>query len=145
MPKLSEFFGIAIYMYWGDHGPPHFHARYGGEKASIAIGDLDVKDTMRACRKEILVAIANGIASAILAGSLAYLWKGNLGLAVVLGAALVLSICAATMAGVLIPLGLKAMKIDPAVSANIFVTTVTDVMGFLFFLGLGALALEWIT
>ena len=42
MPKLSEFFGIAIYMYWGDLGPPHFHARYGGEKASIAIGDLSV-------------------------------------------------------------------------------------------------------
>lgn len=42
MPKLSEFFGIAIYMYWGDHGPPHFHARYGGEKASIAIDDLSV-------------------------------------------------------------------------------------------------------
>jgi len=42
VPKLSEFFGIAIYMYWGDHGPPHFHARYGGEKASIAIGDLSV-------------------------------------------------------------------------------------------------------
>jgi len=42
LPKLSEFFGIAIYMYWGNHGPPHFHARYGGEKASIAIGDLSV-------------------------------------------------------------------------------------------------------
>lgn len=42
MPKLSEFFGIAIYMYWGDHGPPHFHARYGGEKASISIEDLSL-------------------------------------------------------------------------------------------------------
>ena len=42
MPKLSEFFGIAIYMYWGDHGPPHFHARYGGEKASITIEDLSI-------------------------------------------------------------------------------------------------------
>ena len=42
MPKLSEFFGIAIYMYWGDHGPPHFHARYGGAKASIVIEDLSV-------------------------------------------------------------------------------------------------------
>jgi hypothetical protein len=42
LPKLSEFFGIAIYMYWGDHGPPHFHARYGGGKASIAIKDLSV-------------------------------------------------------------------------------------------------------
>ncbi|MBI4546016.1 MAG: DUF4160 domain-containing protein [Gemmatimonadetes bacterium] len=42
MPKLSEFFGVAIYMYWGDHGTPHFHARYAGEKASIAIEDLSV-------------------------------------------------------------------------------------------------------
>lgn len=42
MPKLSEFFGIAIYMYWEDHGPPHFHARYAGQKASIAIEDLSV-------------------------------------------------------------------------------------------------------
>jgi Domain of unknown function (DUF4160) len=42
VPKLSEFFGIAIYMYWGDHGPPHFHARYGGAKASITIEDLSM-------------------------------------------------------------------------------------------------------
>lgn len=40
MPRLSEFFGISIYMYWGDHGPPHFHARYSGYKASIAIEEL---------------------------------------------------------------------------------------------------------
>ena len=42
MPKLSEFVGIAISMYWGDHGPPHFHARSAGEKASIAVADLSV-------------------------------------------------------------------------------------------------------
>jgi len=42
LPKLSEFFGISIYVYWGDHGPPHFHARYSGQKASIAIEDLSV-------------------------------------------------------------------------------------------------------
>ena len=42
MPKLSEFFGISVYMYWRDHGPPHFHARYGGEKVSIGIDDLSV-------------------------------------------------------------------------------------------------------
>jgi hypothetical protein len=42
LPKLSEFFGISVYMYWGDHGPPHFHARYSGEKASIGIDDLSV-------------------------------------------------------------------------------------------------------
>lgn len=40
MPRLSEFFGISIYMYWGDHDPPHFHARYSGHKASITIEGL---------------------------------------------------------------------------------------------------------
>jgi hypothetical protein len=39
---LSEFFGISIYMYWGEHGAPHFHARYAGHKASIGIDDLSV-------------------------------------------------------------------------------------------------------
>lgn len=42
MPKLSEFFGVSIYMYWRDHGPAHFHARYAGERASIAIEELGV-------------------------------------------------------------------------------------------------------
>jgi hypothetical protein len=42
LPKLSEFFGISIYIYWGDHGPPHFHARYAGDKASIGIEDFSV-------------------------------------------------------------------------------------------------------
>ena len=42
MPKLSEFFGISIYVYWGDHGPAHFHARYGGQKASITIEGLSL-------------------------------------------------------------------------------------------------------
>ena len=42
MPRLSEFLGISIYMYWGDHGPPHFHARYSGHKASVAIEELSL-------------------------------------------------------------------------------------------------------
>ena len=42
LPKISEFFGIAIYVYWRDHGPPHFHAVYGGEQAAITIEDLRV-------------------------------------------------------------------------------------------------------
>lgn len=42
MPKISEFFGIAIYVYWRDHGPAHFHAIYGGEEASISIEDLSL-------------------------------------------------------------------------------------------------------
>jgi hypothetical protein len=42
MPKISEFFGIAIYIYYRDHAPPHFHAIYGGEEALVAIEDLSV-------------------------------------------------------------------------------------------------------
>lgn len=42
MPRISEFFGISIYMYWRDHAPPHFHAIYGGDEAEIAIDDLSV-------------------------------------------------------------------------------------------------------
>lgn len=44
LPKLSEFFGISIYVYWRDHGPPHFHAWYAGQKTSISIDDLSVID-----------------------------------------------------------------------------------------------------
>jgi hypothetical protein len=39
VPRLSEFYGIVIYMYWGDHGPPHFHAIYGGHEALVRVGD----------------------------------------------------------------------------------------------------------
>lgn len=42
MPRISEFFGIAIYIYWRDHGPPHFHAVYGGDELRVAIDDLSV-------------------------------------------------------------------------------------------------------
>jgi len=109
---------------------------------SIALGDLDVSDLFRACRKEILVAIMNGLAIGLVAALGAYVWQRNEALSLVLGAALFLNICAATMGGVLIPLGLKAAKVDPALAANIFVTTITDVMGFVFFLGIASLAIN---
>lgn len=109
---------------------------------SIALGDLDVGDVFRACRKEILVAMANGLAIGSVAAVGSYVWKQNEALSLVLGAALFLNICAATMGGVLIPLGLKAIRVDPALAANIFVTTITDILGFLFFLGIATLAIN---
>ncbi len=111
---------------------------------SIALGDLDVPDIFRACRKEILVAMANGIAIGVAAGVGAYLWQQNGALSLVLGVSIFLNICAATLGGVLIPLGLKSIKVDPALAANIFVTTITDVMGFVFFLGIASLAINQI-
>jgi magnesium transporter len=109
---------------------------------SIALGDLYVRDVFRACRKEILVAMANGLTIGLIAALASYAWKQNEALSLVLGLALFLNICAATMGGVLIPLGLKAVKVDPALAANIFVTTITDIMGFVFFLGIATLAIN---
>lgn len=111
---------------------------------SIALGDLDVSDVFRACRKEILVAMANGFVIGLFAAIVAFFWKQNLALSLVLGAALFLNVCAATLAGVLIPLGLKWIRVDPALAANIFVTTITDVLGFLFFLGIASLVIDQI-
>ncbi|MGD9933116.1 MAG: magnesium transporter [Dehalococcoidia bacterium] len=111
---------------------------------SLALGDLEVRDVFRACRKEILVAVANGLAVGAVAGIGSYAWQQNWALSIVLAAALFLNICAATLGGVLIPLGLKSVRVDPALAANIFVTTITDVLGFLFFLGLASVAIDQI-
>jgi magnesium transporter len=111
---------------------------------SIALGDLRVRDVLKACRKEIMVAMANGAAIGTVAGLGAYIWKQNEALSLVVAAALFLNICVATMGGVLIPLGLKAARVDPALAANIFVTTITDVMGFAIFLGLAAVVITQI-
>jgi magnesium transporter len=71
-----------------------------------------------------------------------YWWKDSSLLGLVIGAAMVLNMIAAGLSGVLVPYTLKAMKIDPALASSIMVTTVTDVAGFFFFLGLAALALS---
>lgn len=111
---------------------------------SIALGDLRVADVFRACRKEIQVAMTNGLAIGAIAFVVSYVWEMNVVLSAVLGLALFLNICLATMAGILIPLGLKAAKVDPALAANIFVTTVTDVMGFAIFLGMATVVITQI-
>ena len=112
---------------------------------SIALGDLHVSDVVRACKKEILVGIANGFVIGMIAALASFAWEGNVALSVVLGAALMANIVTATMAGVLIPLGLKAINVDPALAANIFVTMTTDITGFFLFLGLATLTITQIT
>jgi magnesium transporter len=84
--------------------------------------------------REILVGIANGWVFALIMGALAGLWFQNWGLGVVMGLALVVNLIAAALGGVLIPLALNKLKIDPAIASSAFVTTVTDVVGFYSFL-----------
>lgn len=109
---------------------------------SIALGDLRVRDMFRACRKELMVAAANGLVLASMAVVISYLWEENGVLSAVLATAVFLNIVSATLGGILIPLTLKAARVDPALAANIFVTTVTDLLGFLFFLGLATAAID---
>jgi magnesium transporter len=108
---------------------------------AIATRELTPTNALRIINKETLVATANGIALAIIMGGLAGLWFRSAMLGGVLAAAMVINMFAAGLAGILIPLALQKLKIDPAISSTVFVTTVTDVVGFLSFLGLASLIL----
>jgi magnesium transporter len=108
---------------------------------AIATRELTPANALRVVNKETLVAIANGIALAIIMGAAAGLWFQSALLGGVLGTAMVINMFAAGLAGILIPLALQKLKIDPAIASTVFVTTVTDVVGFLSFLGLASLIL----
>ena len=91
--------------------------------------------------KEILVGAVNGVAWALVVALVTYLWFHSTGIAGVIAAAMVLNLLAAAASGVAIPLILVRLKIDPALSGAVILTTVTDVVGFLSFLGLASLFL----
>ncbi|MCI0745396.1 MAG: magnesium transporter [Verrucomicrobia subdivision 3 bacterium] len=109
----------------------------------MALGEMNLGDGRKALIKEVILGLLNGLAIGLLVGVIGYFWKGNIILGVVVGAAMLLNMVAAALSGVLVPYSLKAMRIDPALASSIMVTTVTDVAGFFFFLGLAALALQW--
>jgi len=109
----------------------------------LALGELAPGDGRKALVKELTLGVVNGVAIGLVVGLIGWLWKGSPMLGLVLGSAMVLNQMAAALAGVLIPLGLKSLRIDPALASSIFLTTVTDVAGFFCFLGLAATALKW--
>lgn len=85
---------------------------------------------MRVLNREILVSVFNGVALAILIGVTAWMWFGSPGLGVVIGGAIVINLLFAGLSGLLIPIALDKMNVDPAIASSVFVTTVTDVVGF---------------
>jgi magnesium transporter len=93
----------------------------------------------RVTRKEVTVALVNGVAVALTTSLGVLLWSDSLGLAVVIGTAMVLSMAAAGLAGVLVPVLLTSFGQDPAQASSIILTTVTDVVGFSSFLGIATL------
>lgn len=106
---------------------------------SLATRDLVSMNARRIVTREVLVGLANGLMFAGLMGVIGGLWFSNLTLGLVLAAAMVVNMAVAGLAGILIPLGLEKMKVDPAVSSAVFLTTVTDVVGFFAFLGMAAI------
>ncbi len=108
----------------------------------IALGDLDYGGAKRVLLKEIMVGLLNGMINGLLMGVVAYLWKGLpvVGLAIFL--AMVINLFVAASFGTIVPLFLRAIKIDPALASGVIVTTATDCMGFLSFLGLSTLFLK---
>jgi magnesium transporter len=108
----------------------------------MALGEISSGDGRKALRKEIILGLVNGLVIGLIVAVVGYWWKDSSLLGLVIGVAMVLNMVAAGLSGVLVPYTLKAMKIDPALASSIMVTTVTDVAGFFFFLGLAALALS---
>jgi len=104
----------------------------------IALGELSWSNSKRALVKEILVGAVNGVAVGCLVALIAFLWKGSPVLGLALGLAMVGNLLVAAVMGTLVPLALRWLKVDPALASSVFVTTATDVCGFVFFLGLGA-------
>jgi magnesium transporter len=105
---------------------------------AIALGQIDRTNARRILRKELLVGLLNGIGWAVIVAVFTFLWFGNWRIGGVIGAAMVINLFVAAFAGFIIPLTLKRMQIDPALAGGVVLTTVTDVIGYMAFLGLGA-------
>ena len=106
---------------------------------ALATKDLGAANVYRVIGREAVVGLLNGLLFATLLGAVVYFWFGNDELGLVIGAAMIVNFLVAALAGILIPLTLNHLGIDPAVASGVFVTTVTDVVGFFAFLGLATL------
>ena len=108
---------------------------------ALATHELTGANALRIVGKELVVGALNGILFAILVGLVAAFWFATPTLGVVIAVAMIINMVVAALAGTLIPLGLDRAGIDPAIAATVFLTTITDVVGFFVFLGLAALFL----
>src|SRR6478672_6784819 len=110
----------------------------------IALGELSWSNSRKALMKEAVVGIGNGLALGLVAALVAWITRGDPVLGIVLCAAMIINMFVAATAGTLIPLSLRALKVDPALASSVFITTLTDVFGFLSFLGLGTLFVRYL-
>ncbi len=108
---------------------------------AMALGQIDRSNARRMLRKEFLVGMLNGIAWSLVVALFTYLWFGDWRIGAVIAAALAINMAAAAVAGFAVPITLKRLNIDPALAGGVVLTTITDVVGYMSFLGLGAMFL----
>jgi magnesium transporter len=106
---------------------------------ALATKEIDRANAMRVVRRELTVGLLNGLAFAVIMGAVAVAWYGPAQIGLVIGLAIIITLAAAALGGVIIPLMLEKAGVDPAVASGPLVTTVTDVVGFFAFLGIASL------
>jgi magnesium transporter len=110
----------------------------------IALGDMTLTILRRVLVKELSLALTTGAVTGFVLAGIAYLWRGHLLLALVLGLALMLNMLLAAVVGTLVPVALRAFRVDPAIASSVIITTFTDVFGFFSFLGLATLLIRFL-
>lgn len=107
----------------------------------LALGQISRQNARSLILKEFAVGLVNGVLWATVVGIVATLWFSNKGLGLIIGLAMIINLICAALAGSMIPLILKKFGIDPAIAGGVILTTVTDVVGFMTFLGLATVFL----
>ena len=107
----------------------------------MALGQITGANARRLLRKELAVGILNGLVWAIVVAGVAIGWFGDVQLGIIIGAAIIVNLITAALAGALIPIMLRKLGTDPALGGGVVLTTITDIIGFFAFLGLATLFL----
>jgi magnesium transporter len=108
---------------------------------AMAMRELTATNAYRVIGKEVLVGAINGVLFAVITGAIAWFWFDTPQIGLIIGLAMIINMVVAGLAGAAIPLVLDRFGIDPAIASSVFLTTVTDVVGFFAFLGLAAVFL----
>jgi len=105
---------------------------------AIATKELSSGNLTQIVTKEFIIGVLNGIIFAAITALIVQLWFKEINLSILIAVAMVLNMMVAGLFGILVPVSLKKFNIDPAIASSVFVTTITDVIGFLSFLGIGS-------
>ena len=105
---------------------------------TLATNDLTRNNLYQNVIKEFSIGVLNGVIFAIISAFIVQLWFNDVQLSLIISISMILNMIVAGLFGILVPVSLKKMNIDPAIASSVFVTTITDVIGFLSFLGIGA-------